>query len=188
MTPAVEIDPAFWGDASERVENYLRAYRVTNRLLLHRLTQQIIEAAARRHAADPARPAVELAAEEAMRLIDAWMERVVGTLDNESRAQRFARGRAAMHLANLSERWPECFLDYRQAPPELVRDLRATYLEAGPDLAFSNMAMRPMDLGRVPSAAGNVWRTFDKWPLLGGLIVWSLFIALLGAAFYVTRY
>jgi hypothetical protein len=48
MTPAVEIDPAFWGDASERVENYLRAYRVTNRLLLHRLTQQIIEAAARR--------------------------------------------------------------------------------------------------------------------------------------------
>lgn len=188
MTPDFEVDPRLWTEATERVEGYLRSYRVDNRLLLHRLTQHIIGRAARRLADEPGREPTALAIEEARRLIEAWLERVVGAADGESAAQRFARGRAAVELANLATAWPEYFLDYREAPPEMTARLRSTYLDAGPDLEFSNMAPRPLDLGPITSAAGSAWRTFDKWPLLGSLAVWILFTAVLAVGFYATRY
>lgn len=188
VKPAFNVDPLVWAEATERVEDYLRAYRVTNRVLLHRLTQHIIGLAAQRHGADPSRLPLELAMEEAMRLIESWLEKLVGAGDAGTPARRFARGRAAMDLAGLPALWPEYFLDYREMPPEMVAQLRATYLDAGPDLEFSNMAPRPIDLGPVPGAADSAWRTFDKWPALGTLLTWTLFVAVLGAAFYVTRY
>ena len=97
-----------------------------------------------------------------------------------------ARGRAAIYLAELPGRWPASFLDH-QPPPELLAELRSIYLEAGPNLEFTNMAPRPFDLGPVSDVAGETWRTFAKWPILRTLTVWCLFALLLGTAFYLTR-
>ena len=44
-----------WNAAYVRVEDYLRAHRIHNRLHQARLIQQILERTARRHAADPSR-------------------------------------------------------------------------------------------------------------------------------------
>ncbi|MBS0632108.1 MAG: hypothetical protein JSS11_09360 [Verrucomicrobia bacterium] len=180
-------DPTLWHDAYKRVEDHLLAYRVTNRALLTQLGQRIIEHAAARHELEPHRSPVELAGEEVERLIAEWIDRLIGPSD-ETPARRFARGRAAIHLANLPELWPSAFLDVRDPPPGLLQDLRSTYLEAGPDLEFSNMVPRPLDYGPISETAGRTWRTFSKLPVLGGVMIWMLFVSMLSTAFYLTRF
>ncbi|HWA10840.1 MAG TPA: hypothetical protein VG838_15480 [Opitutaceae bacterium] len=183
---AAQLDPMVWAEAYERVENHLLAYRVTNRFLLTQLTQEILAAAADRHAREPDRDPGDLAAEEAEKSLDAWVVHLTSSTD-ESPTHRAARGRAAIYLAELPQRWPASFLDTQSPPPALVEELRTVYLKAGPDLEFSNMAPRPIDLGPVSGAAGETWRTFAKWPVLRGVTVWGLLAILLATAFYLTR-
>ncbi len=186
MTNATRLDPELWGEAYARVEHLLIAYRVSNRFLLAQLSNHILTSAAQRHLAEPDRPRADLAAEEALRLIGDWIDALIGP-SNDSRERRFAQGRAAIFLADLPARWPTSFLNFRNPPPEVVERLRATYLAAGPDLEFSNMAPQPINLGPISYAADGTWRTFEKWPLLRGLFLWSLILVLLGSAFYLTR-
>ncbi len=183
-----ELDPDVWHEAYERVENYFRAHRISNRLLLHALTARVIEAAARRHVREPDRAPASLAAEEALLQMEAWIERRAGVDEHEPPARRHARGRAGLYLADLPGRSPESFLDYRPMPPELAEELRATYLRAGPDLEFVNMGPRPIDLGPISGMADGTWRTFDKWPVLRGLVMWGLFLGLLVLAFVTVRF
>jgi hypothetical protein len=170
------------------VENYFRAHRITNRILLHQLTARVMHAAAARRASQPHRPPATLAAEEAVRQMEAWIERHVGVDEDESPARRHARGRAGLFLADVPNRAPESFLDLQPPPPELVADLRATYLQAGPDLEFVNMGPRPIDLGPISGMADGTWRTFDKWPVLRGLVLWGLFVGLLVLGFFTVRF
>jgi hypothetical protein len=182
------LDPKVWHEAYERVENYFRAHRITNRLLLHTLTARVIAAAAERHERQPHRPPATLAAEEAMRQMEEWIERRAGADPSESPARRHARGRAGVYLTGLPVRAPESFLDHRPLPGELEEELQATYLQAGPDLEFVNMGPRPIDLGPISGMADGTWRTFDKWPVLRGLVLWGLFLGLLVLAFVTVRF
>jgi hypothetical protein len=50
------------------------------------------------------------------------------------------------------------------------------------------MTPRDIDLGPISAAADETWRTFAKWPLLRGIVTWTIFIALAGTAFYLTRF
>lgn len=186
MTEGIRLDPELWGEAYERVEHLLLAYRVNNRFLLAQLSGLILRSAAERHAAEPDRSRADVAAEEAMRLIGEWIDALIGP-STDSRARRFALGRAAIFLADLPTRWPASFLNLRNPPPELLERLRKTYIAAGPDLEFSNMAPRPIDLGPISNAAEGTWRTFARWPVLRGAFVWLLFLSFLGTAFFLTR-
>src|ERR1700720_1580945 len=67
-----------WNAAYVRVEEYLRAHRIHNRLHQSRLIQQILERAARRHEQDPTREPTTLAAEETEAMIDTWFAEVLG--------------------------------------------------------------------------------------------------------------
>ena len=87
----------------------------------------------------------------------------------------------------MPESRPEAFLDPSDVPPDLAERIRSTYLAAGPDLEFSNMAPRPIDLGPVSSVADETWRTFARWPVLRIAVLWALVGALLGLSFYLTR-
>lgn len=186
MTGADASRTAEWAEARERVRGYLRAYGVRPPFA-EELTQQVLEFARARAADAPEQPPVELATDAAMLLVEGWIRSIVGNDDNESPARRFAHERAAVRLADLPRRWPEHFLRADRVPPELAAHLRATYIETGPDLAFSNMAPRPIDLGPVSDVADTTWRTFDKWPLLRGLATWALYLGLLALAFYTVR-
>jgi len=59
-----------WNAAYVRVEDYLRAHRIHNRLHQSRLILQILERAARRHEAQPASEPTTLAAEETEAMMD----------------------------------------------------------------------------------------------------------------------
>jgi hypothetical protein len=178
---------AAWAEAHDRVRAYLSAHGVPA-ARVEEMTGQVLRFARERHAAHPDLPPVEIAADAAMLLIDGWIQTIVGLDPSESAGRRLAHERAAVHLADLPTRWPDQFLRDEPPPEEMRRELRTTYVEAGPDLEFSNMTPRAIELGPVSEVADTTWRTFDKWPFLRGVATWLLYLGALAAAFYAVRF
>lgn len=175
-----------WNAAYVRVEDYLRAHRIHNRLHQSRLIQDILERAARRHAERPALDPTTLAAEETEAMMDAWFATILDKQDQPH--ERIAiDGRVALLLSDSSQKWPYAFLDGKNIPPEFVAAMRASFMEAGPDLAVSSMVPRPIDLGPITEAAGETLERFERWPILRTLFLWLVFVAALGVIFRFTR-
>jgi hypothetical protein len=175
-----------WNAAYVRVEDYLRAHRIHNRLHQSRLILRILELAARRHEENPGLDPTTLAAEEAERLMDAWFGEVLGEKDLPH--DRIAvTGRVALLLTDGAEKNPYAFLDEERIPPEFARALQQSSIEAGPDLAVSSMVPRPIDLGPITGVAGETIERFEKWPVLRTLALWALFAAALAGIFFATR-
>ena len=175
-----------WNDAYGRVEDYLRAHRIHNRLHQSRLILQILERAARRHEANPRLNPTTLATEEAGRMMDAWFGEILR--DQNLTPDRVAvAGRVALLLTDGPQKNPYAFLSEEQAPPEFVQAMRRSSIEAGPDLAVSSMVPRPIDLGPITEAAGETIERIEKWPLLRTLALWLIFVAALAAVFHATR-
>ena len=175
-----------WNAAYVRVEDYLRAHRIHNRLHQLRLIQKILEQAAVRHAADPSLDPTVLAAEETEAMMDAWFAEILN-----QRGQPHERiavdGRVALLLCDGPQKWPYAFLEGDDVPREFVKAMQASSIRAGPDMAVSSMVPRPIDLGRITEAAGETLERFERWPILRTLLLWMLFAAALGAIFHLTR-
>jgi hypothetical protein len=194
-SPAIGLPEAFrpktgtmesWNAAYVRVEDYLRAHRIHNRLHQSRLIQKILERAARRHAAHPALDPTMTAAEETEALMDTWFAEV---LDEEGQPHdRLAiDGRVSLLLCDGPQRWPYAFLDEDNIPADFAKAMRSSNLEAGPDLAVSSMVPRPIDLGRITGAAGETLERIERWPVMRALFLWMVFAAALAGIFYMTR-
>ena len=175
-----------WNAAYVRVEDYLRAHRIHNRLHQSRLIQAILERAARRHEQNPNVSPTALAAEETDALMQRWFASVLGPTE-ESAERIAAQGRLALMLCDGPQKWPYAFLDEQNAPLEFVNAMRVGAIEAGPDMAVSSMVPRAIDLGPIPEAAGETIERIEKWPILRTLLLWLLFAACLGAIFKMTR-
>ena len=175
-----------WNAAYVRVEDYLRAHRIHNRLHQSRLIQKILERAAMRHEARPALDPTTLAAEETEALMEAWFAEV---LDEKGQpGDRLAvDGRVSLLLCDGPEHWPYAFLDEEHIPADFVQAMRTSNLNAGPDLAVSSMVPRPIDLGRITEAAGETLERFERWPAMRALLLWIVFALALAAIFYLTR-
>ncbi len=175
-----------WNAAYVRVEDYLRAHRIHNRLHQSRLILQILERAARRHESNPAIEPTTLAAEETEAMMDLWFADVL-----DVRGQPHERiavdGRVALLLSDGPEKWPYAFLDEQNVPADFAQSMRRGGLQAGPDMAVSNMAPRPIDLGLITEAAGETLEQFEKWPILRALLLWLVFAAVLAGIFKATR-
>ena len=175
-----------WNSAYVRVEDYLRAHRIHNRLHQSRLIQRILERAARRHAQDPSADPTTLAAEEADHLMGAWFGELLGEKDLPHDRMAVA-GRVALLLADGPQKWPYAFLNEENIPPEFSRTMQQSSIQAGPHLAVSSMVPRPIDLGPISEAAGETLERFEQWPLLRTLVLWAVFVAMLALIFYATR-
>jgi hypothetical protein len=175
-----------WNAAYVRVEDYLRAHRIHNRLHLSRLILRILERAAKRHEENPSFDPTTLAAEEAEQMMETWFSDVLGE-QNLPHDRIAISGRVALLLTDGPEKCPYAFLDAEQVPPEFARIMQQSSIEAGPDLAVSSMVPRPIDLGRITEAAGETVERFEKWPLLRALVLWLLFAAAMGSIFFATR-
>ena len=177
---------AEWNAAYVRVEDYLRAHRIHNRLHQSRLIQHILERAAQRHEASPGRSPTALAAEETESLMDLWFADML-----DERGQPHERiavdGRLALLLCDGPQKWPYAFLDEQHVPAEFASAMRAGVIQAGPDMAVSSMVPRPIDLGPIPHAAGETIERIERWPLLQTVLLWMLFAAALAGIFYATR-
>jgi len=175
-----------WNGAYVRVEDYLRAHRIHNRLHVSRLLQVILERAARRHEQSPALDPTTLAVEETEAMMDAWFGEILGERDLPHDRIAIA-GRVALLLSDGPQNWPYAFLDERQIPPEFRRAMQESFIQAGPDMAVSSMVPRPIDLGPISEAAGETLERFGQWPLLRTLWLWLLFAGALAGTFYATR-
>lgn len=185
FTSVLPVDPA-WDEAFLRVESYLRSHRLESRILISRLTTEIVwsarVASVKRAQVSP----VELAMEMADRRMSAWFLRVLGEgMLDEPRLG--ARGRLALVLADVPTRWPQYFLSDEAPPDDMVAAMRSAYVEAGPEMRFSNMVPRPIDLGPIASAAGETWSTLQRWPLLRAALGWLLIIGLLAGIWAATH-
>jgi len=175
-----------WNAAYVRVEDYLRAHRIHNRLHQSRLIQTILERAARRHAQQPAIDPTTLAADECEALMTAWFKEVLA--DKELSDDRVpAAGRVALLLSDGPEKWPYAFLQRDNIPEDFSKAIRASSMEAGPDMSVSNMVPRQIDLGTISEVAGETLEQIEKTPIIGTLLLWALFIAALAGIFYLTR-
>jgi len=175
-----------WNAAYVRVEDYLRAHRIHNRLHQSRLILRILERAARRHEERPGLDPTTLAAEEAERMMDAWFSEVLGD-QNLPRDRVTVAGRVALLLTDGPEKCPYSFLDGEDVPQDFAHAMQQSSIEAGPDLAVSSMVPRPIDLGPITEAAGETMARFEQWPLLRALMLWLLFAAALAGIFFATR-
>lgn len=175
-----------WNAAYARVDDYLRAHRIHNRLHANQIIVTVLERAARRHEANPALDPTTLAAEEIEALMDEWFAHLL-----DRRGQPHERiaidGRVALLLSDGPQKWPYAFLADDPIPEDFKAAMRAGAIEAGPDLAVSSMVPRPIDLGPIPEAAGETLERFEQWPLLRTLLLWLVFAGALAAIFYATR-
>jgi hypothetical protein len=97
-----------------------------------------------------------------------------------------ARSRARMLLVGV----PACRpgLCHSSLPPGLPDALMRVRLQPVPDLEQTSMTPQPLDLGPLSEVADETWRTFDKWPVLRGVAMWTLFFLLLAAALFTVRF
>jgi hypothetical protein len=175
-----------WNAAYVRVEDYLRAHRIHNRLHQSRLILRILERAALRHEENPALDPTTLAAEEAEHMMDAWFGEVLGD-QNLPRDRVIVAGRVALLLTDGPEKCPYAFLDEEKVPADFAHAMQQSSIEAGPDLAVSSMVPRPIDLGPITEVAGETMERFEQWPLLRAVVLWLLFAAALAGIFFATR-
>ncbi len=175
-----------WNAAYVRVEDYLRAHRVHNRLHQSRLIQRVLIGAARIHEQKPTIEPATLAVEETDRLMDEWFGDLLGEKDLPH--DRIAtEGRVALLVADGLERWPYTFLEHDQLPAEFMQAVKQSSIKAGPDLAVSSMVPREIDLGTITEAAGETLERIERLPVLRVLLLWAVFTGVLTIVFLATR-
>lgn len=179
-------DPPFAKDpAARRAADYLRAHGLPAPAA-ERLAAGFASVAAQRAGppgADPAAGPIDAA----RAAVDAWAAALVEAEPGESLARRSARGRARALLAGVPERWPDRFAA-GDPPPEMHDALAAVRLWPTPELAQATMTPGELDLGPVSAVADETWHTFDKWPVLRSLALWTLFLLLLVLVFFTVRF
>lgn len=170
-----------WEEAYAAVEAYFQALRLRNRLLVAELVRKVLWRAAKRRETEPGVPARVLAMEEALSVIATWTQQVLDEpLENSRMA---ARGRLALLLAGMPDKWQAVFLTPPPWPPEFVAAMRSAYLVSAPGFAGLPMEARPLDLNVFGTSAAQWWDTMDRRPIMRSLLV-VLFIVLIGAAIW----
>lgn len=175
-----------WNAAFIRVEDYLRAHRVHNRLQQITILGKVIARAAQRHEQDTTLDPTTLAAEEVDRMMDEWFGEVLGE-KNLPHERIAVEGRVALLLSDGVERWPYAFLDERQVPADFSREMKRRSIQAGPDMTVTSMVPREIELGTLTEVAGQTFEQIEKWPILRVILLWAVFISVLALVFYATR-
>lgn len=175
-----------WNAAFIRVEDYLRAHRVHNRLQQITILEKVIARAAARHERNPSLDPTTLAAEEMDRMMDEWFGELLG--DKNLPHERIAvEGRVALLLTDGVERWPYAFLDEQRVPAEFAEEMRRRSIQAGPDMTVSSMVPRTIELGALTEVAGQTFEQIEKWPVLRVILLWAVFLSTLALVFHATR-
>ncbi len=177
LRPLSETELEEWEEAYSTVEAYLLSLRIRNRLLVAELVRGILWRASARRGKEPNRKARLLAMEETLNEIGEWTQQVLGeTLENKRLA---ARGRLALLLAGMPDKWQGVFLTPAPWPDDFVKAMRSSYLAAGPQFAELTMVPKPLELNTIGSGAAQWWETMDRRPIvrkMSALIVLALIV------------
>lgn len=164
LRPLTEGELSEWEEAYAAVEAYLQALRLRNRLLVAELVRGILWRASARRVDEPEKPARLLAMEEALMEVAEWTQDVLDVpLENRRLA---ARGRLALLLAGMPDKWQGVFLTPAPWPAAFVEAMKKSYLAAGPRFAALTMVPKPLELNAIGSGAAQWWETMDRKPIM----------------------
>ena len=183
LRPLSESELEEWEDAYAAVEAYLGALRIRNRLLVAELVRGILWRASVRRALDPESTERKLAMEETLTEIGEWTERVLEEPLVDRRLA--ARGRLALLLAGMPDRWQGVFLTPPPWPDEFVAAMRSSYLAAGPRFAELTMVPKPLELNAIGSGAAQWWETMDRRPIVRRMFLAAVLAVILGAIWFI---
>jgi len=164
-----------WNAAYYRLEDYLRALHVVNKLHQSQIILRLLQAAAVRHAADSGQSPTTIALHEAQAAIDQWCERVL-----RQQERGWVNGRISLLITDAAEKWPALFLA-NEIPSDFERVMQESQVQAGPDLQVSSMVPRPID--DINPLVGGLfpdhWDEVERGAVLVAVAVASAAIALL---------
>ena len=174
--------PEEWNDAYARLADYFRAHRIHSRVHRTYLILETLHRAAETHQRHPAVSPMEAAIHEARRMHRAWLRTIIGDL-NVPEARLDANGRLAFLLCDGPNKYPDYFIGEGEAPQELIESMRRPIEQSGPDLAFSSMVPRPIDLGPMRERDGeesgfldNPWLRYVVLLCLTGIVIYGLYL------------
>ena len=183
LRPLTEEELTEWEEAYAAVEAYLQALRLRNRLLVAELVRGILWRASARRSDEPERPARFLAMEEALSEIANWTQDVLDVpLENRRLA---ARGRLALLLAGMPDKWQGVFLTPAPWPPAFVEAMKRSYLAAGPRFHTLTMVPKPLELNAIGSGAAQWWETMDRKPIMRIMFLGMLAVTAALTAWYI---
>jgi hypothetical protein len=183
LRPLSEGELDEWEEAYAAVEAYLQALRLRNRLLVAELVRGILWRASARRVDEPEKPARLLAMEETLSEVAEWTQDVLDVpLENRRLA---ARGRLALLLAGMPDRWQGVFLTPAPWPPEFVESMKKSYLAAGPLFAELTMLPKPLELNAIGSGAAQWWETMDRSPIIRLMFVGLIIIVIIVTVWFV---
>lgn len=166
-----------WNAAFYRLEDYLRAHGLVNKIHQGEIILRLLRRAAIQHRHMPERSPIELALREAYQEMADWFQRVFPDLDAPP-ARLCSVGRLSMYLIDAPARWPDVFLTQDELPPDFVRAMRETFVQSGPDLRISTMVPRSPDVPQESTVIEEMRQRLDEilsmklfgWVCLGLLI------------------
>jgi hypothetical protein len=171
-----------WNAAYSKVESYFHALRVRNKVLLGQLVALVLERAMQRSIHEPQRSATELAVEEMDHLVNEWFAQVLQA-PPAGADMLSTRGRLALLLADMPDKWQDQFLRSGPWPQEFVIAMREMYLRAGPDFQLAKMTPRPLDLGPIATLT-----QLSHLPYAKMVVIWLAFGLALVVVFYLTHH
>ena len=134
---------AEWNAAYYRLEDYLRALHVTNKVHQSQIILELVRRASRRHQIAPEESPTGLIIQEAQDAMAEWFAAILQCPD------RFrVVGLVSLFATESQEKWPAVFLS-DVIPPEFQKALRDNEVRAGPELQVSRMVPRPLDVSPV---------------------------------------
>ncbi len=163
-----------WNAAYAKVERYLCALRLRNKVVLAQLALGVLQRAKQRAPYEPRLSATELAMEETDHLITDWFAEILGEPATGTDQMLSTRGRLALLLADMPVKWQDQFLTPAPWPPEFVAAMREAFFRAGPDFQLARMTPRALDLGPVATLVNISRAPYFK---VGLFIVWLAFAA-----------
>ncbi len=174
-----------WDEAFARVESYLRAHHIESRVLLNRLTTDILTAARALAVEQPQEAPVTLAIRVAHARIGEWFVQAMG--EGDWADERFrARGRLALLMADIPEQCPERFLESGELPADSRARLRNARLEPGPQLQLASMPPSPLEFP-LGESIEEKWTTFSRSAFFQVALSWVLIAGAAGAAWLAIR-
>jgi hypothetical protein len=131
---------AEWNAAYYRLEDYLRALHVVNKVRQSQIILRLLQAAAVKHALNPDQSPTTLALELAYAAMDRWFEKILPRPDRVA-----VVGPLSLLITDAAEKWPTVFLS-DEVPLDFYRVMQESQVRAGPDLQVSSMVPRPIDI------------------------------------------
>jgi hypothetical protein len=184
--PAVAVPVhADWDEAFLRVESYLRAHHIESRVLLSRLTTDVLTAARALAVQHPEVAPVTLAIRIAQARIGEWLVDALG--EGDWADERFrARGRLALLMSDIPHQCPERFLSVGELPAEMKVRLAAANLVPGPDLRLASMSYAPLEFP-LTEAVEEKWTTFSRSTFFRASMSWLVIGTFAGVIWLATR-